>query len=192
MAANRLIDYHFTGDAVCLPLKQNRDNKSMENITDWSLDQFRAHYEAGKKPKRPITKEAIFHYVYGVLHDPVYREKYAHNLKREFPRIPFYADFWKWADWGETLMTMHIGYETVEPWPLERIDVPEEKSRHAGIVPKALLRAKQAHRKYPARQRDAAFRHPTGSMGLQAWQPLGARMDSRPAQGKDAERPDYP
>ena len=39
----------------------------------------------------PITKEAIFHYVYGVLHDPVYREKYALNLKREFPRIPFYA-----------------------------------------------------------------------------------------------------
>ena len=45
--------------------------------------------------KRPISKEAIFHYVYGVLHDPNYREKYALNLKREFPRIPFYDDFWK-------------------------------------------------------------------------------------------------
>ncbi len=64
-----------------------------------------------------ITKDAIFHYVYGVLHDPIYREKYALNLKREFPRIPFYADFWRWADWGEKLMALHIGYETVEPWP---------------------------------------------------------------------------
>lgn len=61
--------------------------------------------------KRPITKEAIFHYVYGVLHDPVYREKYALNLKREFPRIPFYADFWQWAGWGEQLMALHIGKE---------------------------------------------------------------------------------
>lgn len=43
----------------------------------------------------PIAKESIFNYVYGVLHDPVYREKYALNLKREFPRIPFYPNFWQ-------------------------------------------------------------------------------------------------
>jgi predicted helicase len=35
-----------------------------------------------------ITKEAIFHYVYAVLHNPAYRKKYELNLKREFPRIP--------------------------------------------------------------------------------------------------------
>lgn len=76
-----------------------------------------------------------------MLHDPIYREKYALNLKREFPRIPFYADFWRWAEWGEKLMALHIGYETVEPWPLERIDAPEDKSRSAGLSPKAMLRA---------------------------------------------------
>jgi predicted helicase len=113
----------------------------IDNITDWALDQFRAHYERRAKPKGPICKDAIFHYVYGVLHDPVYREKYALNLKREFPRIPFYADFWKWADWGETLMKLHIGYEQVEPWPLERIDSKDEKSRKAGLPPKAILKA---------------------------------------------------
>jgi predicted helicase len=75
------------------------------------------------------------------LHDPIYREKYALNLKREFPRISFYPGFWKWAEWGETLMALHIGYETVEPWPLERIDTPEEKSRKGGLAPKAMLRA---------------------------------------------------
>lgn len=89
----------------------------------------------------PITKDAIFYYVYGVLHDPIYREKYVLNLKREFPRIPFYADFWKWSDWGEKLISLHIGYEAIDPWPLERIDAPEEKSRKAGLAPKALLRA---------------------------------------------------
>jgi predicted helicase len=38
-------------------------------------------------------------------------------------------------------MGLHIGYETVEPWALERIDAAEEKSRKAGVAPKALLRA---------------------------------------------------
>jgi predicted helicase len=112
-----------------------------DNITDWSWQQFRAHYEKGKATNHPITKDAIFQYVYGVLHDPIYREKYALNLKREFPRIPLYADFWRWADWGEKLMALHIGYETVEPWPLKRIDVRDEKSRKAGIGPKPMLRA---------------------------------------------------
>ena len=83
----------------------------------------------------------IFHYVYAVLHDPIYREKYALNLKREFPRIPFYADFWRWAELGEALVKLHIGYETIEPWPLERVDTPDEKSRKAEIAPKAMLRA---------------------------------------------------
>ena len=91
-------------------------------------------------PSSAITKDAIFHYVYGVLHDPIYHEKYALDLKREFPRIPFYPDFWRWAEWGEALLALHIGYETVEPWPLERIDTPDGK-RKRPVAPKALLKA---------------------------------------------------
>jgi predicted helicase len=138
-------DLHF-GAAVDayqqVPLRRFEDGEEIDNITDWSLDQFRKHYQPGRgKKDRPITKEAIFHYVYGVLHDPVYRDKYALNLKREFPRIPFYADFWQWADWGRALMDLHIGYESVVPWPLPRTDVPDEKARRAGQAPKALLKA---------------------------------------------------
>ncbi len=58
------------------------------------------------------------------MHDPLYRETYALNLRREFPRIPFYKDFPRWVAWGKTLMDLHIGYETVEPWPLKRTDLP--------------------------------------------------------------------
>jgi predicted helicase len=105
------------------------------------MERFRAHYETTKKFKPSITKDAIFHYVYGVLYDPIYREKYAQNLKREFPRIPFYADFWKWAEWGGKLMALHIGYETVEPWPLKRVDVPDQRSRKAGLTPHVILKA---------------------------------------------------
>ena len=118
----------------------------VDNITDWALAQFKKHYQPGAgKKSRPIAKEAIFHYVYAVLHDPLYREKYAQNLKREFPRIPLYGDseaaFWQWAAWGEKLMTLHIGYESVEPFALKRSDVPDEKARAAGQLPKPALKA---------------------------------------------------
>lgn len=59
-----------------------------------------------------------------MLHDAVYRETYALNLRREFPRIPFYPEFARWAAWGKALMDLHIGYEAVEPWPLNRTDLP--------------------------------------------------------------------
>jgi predicted helicase len=116
-----------------------------DNITDWAHKQFTSHYKAGPGKRLPEpSKEGIFHYVYAVLHDPVYRDKYAQNLKREFPRIPLYgslrADFWRWADWGRTLMDLHIGYESVEPWPLMRTDTPDEKARAAGQAPKCLLK----------------------------------------------------
>lgn len=113
--------------------------EQIDNITDWALKKFRDHYAS--VGGAAITKDDIFHYVYGVLHDPAYRDKYAVNLKREFPRIPFYPDLPKWAAWGEKLMALHIGYEDVEPWPLERLDTPDEKAREAGVAPRAMLKA---------------------------------------------------
>jgi predicted helicase len=133
----------FTPDPAHAVVRYRYEDKSkpIDNITDWGREQFREHYEDRKNPKRPISNDSIFHYIYGVLHDPIYREKYVQDLKREFPRIPFYSDFWRWAEWGEKLMALHIGYETVEPWPLERIDAPDQKSRKAGLAPKAMLKA---------------------------------------------------
>ena len=60
-----------------------------ENITDWALTEFRTHYKDDT-----ITKWDIFHYNYGLLHHPTYREKYEANLKRDLPHIPFTKDFW--------------------------------------------------------------------------------------------------
>jgi predicted helicase len=59
-----------------------------------------------------ITKLDIFHYVYAVLHSPDYRKKYELDLKREFPRIPLYEDFWKYAEAGRRLMELHLNYES--------------------------------------------------------------------------------
>jgi predicted helicase len=109
----------------------------VDNITDWALKRFRSHYK-GIRPQ--IIKDDIFHYVYGVLYDPVYREKYALNLKREFPRIPFRSDFRAWADWGERLMALHMGYESVEPWPIRRVGGLDARSRAVGFAPTVILK----------------------------------------------------
>jgi predicted helicase len=134
------------GSTQCAPLYRFADDGSrVENITDWALGQFQKRYSRGDIRKSNtrksniesrisniesrITKLDIFHYVYAVLHHPAYRAKYEINLKREFPRIPFYEDFWQWAAWGERLMSLHLNYEIVEPWPLERVDAENRNSQ---------------------------------------------------------------
>ncbi len=88
-----------------------------ENITDWALEQFRAHYR-----DEAITKWDIFHYIYGLLHHPDYRERYQANLKRDLPRLPYTPDFWGFAKAGQQLGEIHIGYETVPEYQLTFIE----------------------------------------------------------------------
>ena len=116
--------------------RYSKEGSRLDNITDWALKQFTDRY--GKATA--ITKDDIFAYVYAVLHDPVYRETYALNLKREFPRIPLYPDFRRWRDWGQRLLDLHIGYETVAPHPLTRVDTPDPK-RAEGTTPAVKLKS---------------------------------------------------
>ena len=78
-----------------------------ENITEWALAQFRTHYQDDT-----ISKWDIFHYNYGVLHHPDYRERYQANLKRDLPHIPFAEDFWGFANAGAELANLHLNYES--------------------------------------------------------------------------------
>jgi predicted helicase len=137
LVVNTVAELHLcsSSDAFqCLPLyRYDKEGKRIENITDWGLNQFQSHYQNSE-----ITKENIFHYTYAVLHNPAYRQKYELNLKREFPRIPFYDNFPRWVNWGKELMNLHIDYETIEPYPLTRVDIPLEKG-----TPKPKLKANQ-------------------------------------------------
>ena len=91
-----------------------------ENITDWALAEFRNHYGDDT-----ITKWDIFHYNYGLLHHPDYREKYQANLKRDLPHIPFAEDFWGFANAGRELADLHINYESVPKYDkLKHIETP--------------------------------------------------------------------
>jgi predicted helicase len=88
-----------------------------ENITDWALDQFRRQYDDDR-----ITKWDIFHYVYALLHHPAYREKYAANLKRELPRIPFAPQFRPFVEAGTRLAELHVHYEQQPEYALDWIE----------------------------------------------------------------------
>ncbi|WP_312247065.1 DEAD/DEAH box helicase [Stutzerimonas nitrititolerans] len=85
-------------------------------ITDTGLAHFQTAY-----PGEQISKEDLFYYVYGILHSPDYRERYADNLSKELPRIPAVkkaTDFWAFSNAGRALADLHLNYETVEPYPL--------------------------------------------------------------------------
>ena len=91
-----------------------------ENITDWALAQFRGHYQ-----DETITKWDIFHYVYGLLHHPDYRERYQANLKRDLPHLPYAPDFWEFAKAGQRLGKIHVEYEEAKTYPLRFVETPD-------------------------------------------------------------------
>ena len=69
-----------------------------------------------------ITGDDIFHFAYGKLHDPAYREAYAPDLKKMLPHIKTpnsREEFDRFAAAGGELMALHVGYEDLEPWPLD-------------------------------------------------------------------------
>jgi predicted helicase len=164
LVANVLPDVHLCGDTQCFPFYvYNEDGTGRrENITDWALQQFRAHYSPdapqdaaptaplgstlprtapstrharrpdAKATAREITKWDIFYYVYGILHHPGYREKFADNLKRELPRIPFAPDFWAFADSGKRLAELHLDYEKIEVPAIEEGSAASSRHRIGG------------------------------------------------------------
>ena len=87
-----------------------------DNISDGALDAYRNSYGQW------VTKDQIFAYVYGILHSPDYRERYADDLARLLPRIPEVATaeaFRAFSEAGQRLLDLHIGYEEAAPYPLE-------------------------------------------------------------------------
>ncbi len=126
-----------------------------ENITDWALTAFQSRYR-----DNTLTKWDIFHYTYGLLHHPDYREKYEANLKRDLPHIPFVENFWAFAKAGARLADIHVNYESQPEydklkfiqtpdvplnWRVEKMKLSKDKSSLiyndfltlAGIPPKA-------------------------------------------------------
>ena len=84
-----------------------------DGISDYILEKAKKQY---KDPG--ITKEEIFYYVYGILHNPDYRKIFSNDLKKMLPKIPLVdniADFWSFSKAGKKLADLHLKYETLSP-----------------------------------------------------------------------------
>jgi predicted helicase len=81
------------------------------NLADWLLPKLGAAY--GFTP----TPEQVLAYIYAVLSSPTYRQKYAAELRIDFPRVPFTADadlFCQMAALGQDLIDLHLLRKTVQ------------------------------------------------------------------------------
>ena len=134
-----LVDLHFNGDSQCFPLyyydkNEQQDQMNLfdtgeeytrrDGISDFILERVREL--CGSK----ATREDIFYYVYGILHSPEYRTKYAVNLKKTLPRLPLPEEpklFWTFSKAGRELATLHLNYETLPPYKALKEDSPKSK-----------------------------------------------------------------
>ena len=109
--------------------------RQIDNISDLALKKFRVHYGTNK-----ISKDEIFDYIYGILHAPGYRKRFANDLSKELPRIPMAPDFFAFANAGRALAALHLDYETCEEYPLviESEQPGEPRSEHYRIGERAM------------------------------------------------------
>ena len=108
-------DLGFISACQCFPRWRyeivDSELERMDNISDTALRAFHKRY-----CDDTITKDAIFNYVYGILHAPSYRKQFANDLSKELPRIPFAPDFHTFAEAGAKLAKLHLDYETGEEY----------------------------------------------------------------------------
>lgn len=124
LMSNQLTDLHVVGPGCgsqCFPFYTYAEDGTgrRENVTDWALARFRARYADDA-----ISKRDVFHYVYGLLHHPAWRERYRANLRRDLPRLPFAPDFRAFEEAGARLAEIHTGYEDMAEHPLAFVEKP--------------------------------------------------------------------
>ena len=106
-----------------------------DGISDQALMLFRAAYLG-----EAISKDDLFYYLYGILHSEEYRTRYRNNLMKQLPRLPAvpdFADFRTFQTAGRTLAELHLGYESVDPWP---VTINDGKGLPEDIEPERLYR----------------------------------------------------
>uniref|UniRef100_Q3ATM4 Helicase domain protein n=1 Tax=Chlorobium chlorochromatii (strain CaD3) TaxID=340177 RepID=Q3ATM4_CHLCH len=128
LITNCIPDIQLQFNGQCFPLyyyeKQEKSNPTLfdaakepdyirrDGVSNFILEQAQKRY--GNR----VTKEDIFYYVYGILHSPDYRTRFASDLKKMLPRLPLVEnvkDFWHFSKAGRELAELHINYEAVPP-----------------------------------------------------------------------------
>lgn len=131
LMSNTLTDIQTIFNGQCFPLYLYEEKKSDSDLfssvndqagdltrRDAITDEGLAHFQSAYLNEK-ISKEDLFYYIYGLLHSPDYRERYANNLAKQLPRIPAvktFADFAAFRDAGRALGNLHVNFETIAPY----------------------------------------------------------------------------
>ncbi len=124
LMADKIPDVQLMFNTQCFPLYLYAKRPEFagggyerhDAITDAASERFAAAYG------RDVAKEDLFYYIYGLLHSPDYRARYANNLSKELPRIPraaTYERFAAFADAGRRLAELHVNYESAAEYPAQ-------------------------------------------------------------------------
>ena len=119
-ASQMFVDANCFDGAQCIPIWNYDCGKKYSNITTYALKLFATQYSKNK-----IIGDDIFYYVYAMLNDPKYVEKYKINLRRHFPRIPLVENFdifTKYVSLGKELFYLHCHFDKSEKYNFKRID----------------------------------------------------------------------
>jgi len=76
-----------------------------------------------------ISDDDTFYYVYGVLHSPAYRKRYANDLKKDLPRIPLLKNKDKYVEIGWKLADLHLNYEDQPIWEGVEVKISQSDYR---------------------------------------------------------------
>lgn len=149
LMSNCIADLHFNGDSQCFPryfYEQQASAKATESASlfedtssenevagykrkDAITPEALKHFQDGY-PGEDITADAIFYYIYGILHSEEYRTRYANNLMKELPRIPrvaTYAAFKKFEEAGRKLAELHVNFEQVEEYKAVKVNIDKRE-----------------------------------------------------------------
>lgn len=121
------------GQKITANVKRANGYERRDAIRDWALGEFQRVYK-----DNTIGKEDIFYYIYGLFHSNEYKTRYADNLSKMLPRIPYCKDFWGFSHAGRNLAGIHLNYESENlnksaiEWIMERYQIKTDKD--SGIL----------------------------------------------------------
>ncbi|MDC7955430.1 DEAD/DEAH box helicase family protein [Fusobacterium simiae] len=107
--------YYIEEDSKDKSLFETLDGVEKENKKDGISDYI--YNLAKEKYSTKITREDIFYYVYGFLHNEDYKKEFEADLKKLIPRLPLvddYNTFKIYSDIGRELANLHLNYENIE------------------------------------------------------------------------------
>ena len=130
LISNIIIDLNsMDAGANCYPLYYiEEDNKNKDKSLFETLDGIEKESKkdgisdyifnlAKEKYSTKITREDIFYYVYGFLHNEDYKKEFEADLNKLTPRLPLvddYKTFKIYSDIGRELANLHLNYENIE------------------------------------------------------------------------------